>query len=390
MNVLITSDIFPPDVGGPATFVPTLATYLAQRGYRVTVLTWSRHARHPADDGYAFRVDRIPRWRFRMARLARLFPRLLTRARDSDVIFVNGALFATWLVNTVSRRPIAAKVVGDLAWEYAQLRGISDDLHTFSHQRYAASVEWRRRLQSRALQAMDAVVVPSRYLARLVASWGVAPEGIEVIPNAVALPAPTAGGQPARSRPPGDGPRRLVTVGRLVPHKRVDEIIGVLPELSGVELMVIGDGPERAALQAHARRLQCDDRVTFMGSLPPPQVMGRLREADVFVLNSRYEGFPHVVLEAFGASVPVVATAVGGTPELVRHEDSGLLVPPGDAAKLRQAIARVLEDCKLRGRLVEGGHATVADRSPADMLTATEALLVRVGGGRATFAGSPP
>lgn len=388
MNVLITSDIFPPDFGGPATFVPTLATHLARQGYRVTVLTWSRHARHPADDAYPFRVDRIPRGRSRTARLARLFPRLLTQARDSDVIFVNGSLFATWLVNTMSRRPIAAKVVGDLAWEYAQLRGISDDLHTFSHQHYAASVEWRRRLQSRALRAMDAVVVPSRYLARLVASWGVASERIEVIPNAVILPVPRAGGQPARARPPGDERRLLVTVGRLVPHKRVDEIIEVLPELSGVELMVIGDGPERAALQARARRLGCQDRVIFTGALPPPQVLGRLREADVFVLNSRYEGFPHVVLEAFGASVPVVATAAGGTPELVRHEESGLLVPPGDAAKLRQAIARVLEDRTLRGRLVEGGHAAVADRSPADMLAATEALLVRVGGGRFSFAGT--
>ena len=175
-----------------------------------------------------------------------------------------------------------------------------------------------------------------------------------------------------------------MTVGRLTAHKRVDEIIEVLPALSGVDLLVIGDGPQRTALEAGARALGCERRVVFTGSLPPEEVSARLREADVFVLNSRYEGLPHAVLEAFAAGIPVVATAVGGTPELVRDGESGVLVPPGDAKRLREAIQTLLDDAALRERLGRGGYAVLLERhSMSAMVDATEALLARVSGRRA-------
>jgi len=379
MKVLVTTDVFPPDIGGPATLVPALATALAQRGHEVTVVTWRHLASHADDRRYAFRLERIRRWRSRTLRLARMLPRLLAHARRADVIFVNGLLFAAWLGNAIARRPMIAKVVGDLAWEYAQAHGIVDDLETFGRRRYRVSVEWRRRLQSAVLRRLDAVVVPSAYLAGLVRSWGVAPGRIHVIANAL-----NPGGAPPQPSGRGDRNRRLVTVGRLTAHKRVDEIIEVLPALSGVDLLVIGDGPQRTALEAGARALGCERRVVFTGSLPPEEVSARLREADVFVLNSRYEGLPHAVLEAFAAGIPVVATAVGGTPELVRDGESGVLVPPGDAKRLREAIQTLLDDAALRERLGRGGYAVLLERhSMSAMVDATEALLARVSGRRA-------
>ena len=343
MKVLVTTDVFPPDIGGPATFVPALATALAQRGHEVTVVTWSHLASHADDRRYAFRLERIRRWRSRTLRLARMLPRLLAHARRADVIFVNGLLFAAWLGNAIARRPMIAKVVGDLAWEYAQAHGIVDDLETFGRRRYRVSVEWRRRLQSAVLRRLDAVVVPSAYLAGLVRSWGVAPGRIHVIANAL-----NPGGAPPQPSGRGDRNRRLVTVGRLTAHKRVDEIIEVLPALSGVDLLVIGDGPQRTALEAGARAL------------------------------------PHAVLEAFAAGIPVVATAVGGTPELVRDGESGVLVPPGDAKRLREAIQTLLDDAALRERLGRGGYAVLLERhSMSAMVDATEALLARVSGRRA-------
>jgi glycosyltransferase involved in cell wall biosynthesis len=177
-------------------------------------------------------------------------------------------------------------------------------------------------------------------------------------------------------------------VGRLIPHKGIDQIIETLPMLPGVELLVIGDGPERAALEARARALGCDARVIFGGGLPPAEVVAQLRKADAFVLNSRYEGLPHVVLEAFAAGLPVVATAVGGTPELVREGESGLLVSPGDVVRLRAAIQTVLEDRALRDRLREGSQAVLARHSQPAMIDATQALLTSVSEGRpATLAG---
>jgi glycosyltransferase involved in cell wall biosynthesis len=376
MKVLVTTDVFPPDIGGPATYVPTLATGLARRGHEVTVVTWGRGAPPGGDLGYVFRLERVPRWAFRPLRLARIVSRLFGRARDADVILANGLLFPLWLANRLARRPIVAKVVGDLAWEYAQAHGVTDDVETFIHRRYSLSVEWRRRLRTFVLRRVDAVIVPSAYLAGLVGRWGVDSGRVHVIVNAV-VPGPA----PQRIERPA-GNRQIVTVGRLVPHKCVDQIIETLPMLPGVELLVIGDGPQRTSLEARARALGCDGRVVFAGSLRPAEVEARLRRADAFVLNSRYEGLPHVVLEAFAAGLPVVATAVGGTPELVRDGESGLLIPPDDIARLRAAIQAVLEDWALRQRLRRGSQAALARHSLPLMIDATEALLTSVSGKR--------
>ena len=383
MKILITTDVFPPDIGGPATFVPAVATGLVQRGHEVTVVTWSRVAWHQNDAHYAFLLERVPRSRSRALRLARLLPRLVAHARRVDVIFINGLLFAAWPANFVARQPMMAKVVGDLAWEYAQACGITDDLETFTRHRYRPPIEWRRFLQAYVLRRLDAVVVPSAYLASVVSSWGVEPGRIHLIANAW-----TSGDAAARPSESGDRPQRLVTVGRLIAHKRVDEIIEALPTLPGVELLVIGEGPERTSLEARARVLGCERRVIFTGPLPPVEASARLREADIFVLNSRYEGLPHVVLEAFAAGIPVVATAVGGTPELVRDGESGMLVPPGDTTRLREAIQTLLDDAALRERLVRGGRAVLARHSLSGMVDAIEALLARVSGRpAAAFAG---
>jgi glycosyltransferase involved in cell wall biosynthesis len=167
----------------------------------------------------------------------------------------------------------------------------------------------------------------------------------------------------------------VVTVCRLVPWKGVDGVIDAVAQLPGVRLAVVGDGPERVTLAARARARGVEDRVAFHGSVPHDQVQRRLADAAVFVLNSRYEGFPHVVLEAFGAAVPVVAAAAGGTPEVVRDGVTGLLVPPRDCGALREAVRRVLTDADLRLRLVAGGREALGLYTVAAMTGATEAVL---------------
>lgn len=373
MKVLMTTDIFPPDVGGPATFVPGLAAGLAQRGHDVTVLTWSRLRSLPGDNRYPFVLDRVPLRRSRALRLAQLWPRLIGHLRRADVVYVNGQMFSTFMINCILHRPAVAKVVGDLAWEYAQHRNLTpDDIETFQHCRYAAPVEWRRRLRNAALHRMDAVVVPSDYLARLVTAWGVAPERVRVIPNAWS---PTdVSPTPADSR---RSRHRLITVCRLIPSKGVHELIDIVAEFPEIDFVVVGDGPQRETLEQRAVQRGCRERVFFTGTLSRADVAARLRAADVFILNSRYEGFPHTVLEAYAARIPVIATAVGGTPEFVQHNVTGLLVSPGDRAALRHAISLLLNDDDLREQLVTRGMELLGRYSPIEMVNATEALLAR-------------
>jgi glycosyltransferase involved in cell wall biosynthesis len=120
-----------------------------------------------------------------------------------------------------------------------------------------------------------------------------------------------------------------------------------------------------------------DNRVRFTGQLRRPEVSRLTSQCDLFVLNSSYEGLPHVVLEAMAAGLPIVATAVGGTVEVIRHTENGMLIRAAQS-ELPDAIARVLNDHSLWRRLSENGRRTAAEFTTACMVQNTEQILVSV------------
>ncbi|MFP4303501.1 MAG: glycosyltransferase family 4 protein [Rhodosalinus sp.] len=155
----------------------------------------------------------------------------------------------------------------------------------------------------------------------------------------------------------------LLFVGRLSAAKGVPVLLDAMAELAvshpGARLALIGDGPDRAALQAHAVRAGLSDRVTFAGYRDERGVAEALAGADIFVLPSFAEGLPVVLMEALAARCAVVTTRIAGIPELVRDGETGLIVPPGEAGALAGALGRLLDDAPLRQRLAEAGRAAV-------------------------------
>jgi len=129
-------------------------------------------------------------------------------------------------------------------------------------------------------------------------------------------------------------------------------------------LVLVGDGPERERLGQAARAAWLEARVVFAGH--QREVGPYYGLADVFVLPSHSEGSPNVLLEAMAAGVPVVATAVGGVPELVENEESALLVRPGDSATMAEAIGRLLADRELAERLARNAAVAVKARFSPD------------------------
>jgi glycosyltransferase involved in cell wall biosynthesis len=129
------------------------------------------------------------------------------------------------------------------------------------------------------------------------------------------------------------------------------------PEISS-KLIIVGDGPERARLETAAKSLGCKERVIFAGHVSDVRTF--YVTADVFVLPSHSEGSPNVLLEAMAANLPIVATAVGGVPEMVENNESALLVPPNDPPSIAGAIARLLTDEELVLRLTTNA-ATLVD-----------------------------
>ena len=372
MHILITSDIFPPDVGGPATYVPMIARELTKRGHSVRVLTYSSASSDVSDATHPFTVERVMLGGPRVVRLARTFVRIAANARCAEVLYVNGLLVETALVNLLVRKPAVAKVVGDLAWERARDKGwTADEFEVFQQRRHGWRVELRRALRTWALRQMRAVIVPSVYLREVVTTCTYYFNWVHVVPNALEPFADDAEPEVL----PLTTKHRLITICRLTGWKAVDGIIEAIDALPDVGLVVVGDGPEYSALEALARQLGVVDRICFVGSVARERIGTYLGACDVFVLNSRYEGLPHAVLEAMAAGLPVVATRVGGIGEAVEDGVNGHLVEPGDVDGLRRAIGETLEDVDLHARC-QAAKLEIGRRFSQDvMVQATERVL---------------
>jgi colanic acid/amylovoran biosynthesis glycosyltransferase len=183
-------------------------------------------------------------------------------------------------------------------------------------------------------------------------------------------------GLPLEEFPLRTAPRRaegglptLLSIGRLVDYKGFDVLVRACARLrddgSPVACVVVGEGPERPALERLVRTLRLDDLVRFEGALRQDEVRARLREADLFVLacvrgrDGQQDGIPIVLMEAMALGVPVISTNLSGIPELVVDRQTGLLAAPGDDAHLAAVIRRLLEDPMLAGTLAAGGRARV-------------------------------
>lgn len=366
MKIVLTTGIFPPDIGGPASYIPRIGAALVDRGHEVEVVTLADAEAIAAPRAFPFPVHRVPRAMPRAARMIRTVRTIKALARSSDVMLANGLHLESALAARLARRPAVVKVVGDTIWERARHAGRTETLDQF--QVAALPRQWRamRALQNRYIAAFDRVLTPSAYLGRIVHGWGVPQSRIDVIYNAVPDPLPGA------AAPTVD----IVSVGRLVPWKGFADLIAIAAE-HGWSLDIVGDGPLRADLEAQARA--AGGQVRFRGHLPQADVAGAIRAGRVFVLNSSYEGLPHIVLEAMGAGVPVVASGAGGTPETIRDGETGLLVPVGDNGALAAALERMLGDAALRAEMAARAAALLAEQfSFARMVADTEALLERV------------
>ena len=160
----------------------------------------------------------------------------------------------------------------------------------------------------------------------------------------------------------------LLTVGRLSAEKdqalflQAAALLRQLDPNFPFQLLILGDGPERGALQTLAVSLNIEPLIIFAGQ--QDNTAPYYAAADIFVLSSRTEGSPNVLLEAMDAGLAIVATAVGGVPEVVRHEESALLIPAADPVALAQAILRLSREPELRARLVAAGKKLVDQNSP--------------------------
>jgi glycosyltransferase involved in cell wall biosynthesis len=299
-------------------------------------------------------VETIPeRRRFDLRVIPAL--RLIVESRGSDLLITNSVKshFLVWRSGLWRRHPWVA----------------------FHHGYTDTDRKMRlyNRLDRWSLPHADRLVTVCRAFADELASTGVSINKISVQHNSIRRQSKVNSADVTALRASlgiGDGEKLVLAVGRLSREKAHRDLIAAFKHLREtnrdlqLKLVIVGDGPERSSLEAYAESLGVNEMVVFAGQVNDVQPFYTV--ADVFALPSHSEGSPNVLLEAMAANLPVVATAVGGVPEIVENNTSALLVPANDPRALGASMARLLTDEELRERLVKNAAELVDTRFTPD------------------------
>ena len=222
--------------------------------------------------------------------------------------------------------------------------------------------DWHWRAKRWIVRGSAAVISNTRAGAELVARRCAVPvQGIDIVPNGLdlpPLPAPSERLAARRGLGLPDDAMLLLFVGRLVPEKNLPLLMDALSRLSPSQrplLWLAGEGPERRRIESDIARLGLEGGVRLLGERSDTPLL--MQAADLLVLPSREEGLSNVLLEAMASGLPVIATAVGGSPELIEDQVTGRLLPSNDAAALATAIGALAADAEERARLARAARA---------------------------------
>lgn len=334
MKILFVTPLYPPEIGGPATYAKLLVEELPKRGHMVTLVKYSDFAHLPSG-----------------IRHLSLMCHLYRLAKSHDVIYAQdvfsvGAPSAS--ASFFARVPLIVRVPGDYAWEQSvQKFGVTDSVDEFQFKRYGLKIEFLRIVQKWVVKKARVVIAPSGYFASLVEGWG-SSQKVRAIYNGVDI---NELSQYSKTSYDVEGKFSIVSAGRLVPWKEFDVLIGMLKNHPTWELILVGDGPERNSLGELARRLGVVDQVHLLGRLPQKELWYTIAQADVYVHNSTFESFSYQVVEVMALGTPLVAKNVGNISELVTSANEGILVSPHKDDELEQVIKTLENDVHARKTL---------------------------------------
>lgn len=311
MRIVLATGIYPPDTGGPASYTHALLTWLKEQGDEATVIAYSDAPHGDAN------VIRVLRKGSVLSRYARYAWEVYKAAKQADIVYLQGPV-SEGLPGTIGAilagKPRVMKIVGDYAWEQAQQKGEKALLDEFLATTHQGDVRLMEIIERWTAKQATRIITPSRYLKTVVERWGVPSENIEVILNAqepLEIPASLA------SREEGVV---CFTAARAVPWKGVKELIEWWPATPETHHLVIaGAGPDAGLWASLIEASPVKDRIHYRGTLTRPQMAEQYALSDLFLLDSGYEGYPHVVAEAASLGVPCFVSDKGGNPETVEQ-----------------------------------------------------------------------
>ncbi len=351
MKVLIATGLYPPDIGGPATYTKFLERHFPRHGIAFAVAAFSAVRKYP-----------------RLIRHLIYIVVLMKKARSMDVIYALDTVSVgvpALLVSRLMRKKLYLRVPGDYAWEQGQQRfGITRTLDEYLKDPVRpVGVRVLAWLQTRVARSATRVIVPSDYMKGVVEAWGVIPQNITRIYSALNPISVPATKETLRTQFAYTG-FVVTTAARLTPWKGIDALIEAVCTLhtEGVDISldVIGDGTERAHLSTLIQEKNADSYIHLRGMLGKQELAERIKASDVFVLNTSYEGLSHQLIEVMDIGTPIITTSVGGNGELITHEEEGILIAYNDTRALVEELNTIRTNASLGARLVHTAQKKVS------------------------------
>ena len=336
MHILITTGIYPPEIGGPATYIAELIKHHFKENCHFEIITYSRSGNF-------------------LQRQFCLFREIFIYRDLTDIVYAQDPLIVglvSGFAGKILRKKGVVRYGGDPAWEAAFGQGKTKKtlVEFIQHPDGGIKAKFDIFLTKLSFTLVDKIITNSEFLKIVVQNaYGVNSKKIIVINNAIE----------AESFPDKKQIDKkiysVLSFGRLARWKKYDEIIDAVDRINDkgrikIKLTIFGEGPERDNLKKINK-----DFLELLPSKSHDESLKFLHLVDVYILNSLYEGSPNQVIEAFSVGTPVVATDVPGTDEIAINNKTALTVKPGDINSLSLAIEKVLTDKPLAKKLVAGG-----------------------------------
>ena len=387
-GILIAAGIFPPEIGGPASYALTIAGSLHAKGTPVCVVTYSKSFNTKKFDvQYPFRVIRIwsgwPIW----IKHAIFGTKLLAALPNYDMVFalnVWSAGFPARVASRIFKKKFVIKIVGDYAWELAVGKGRTNLLlNDFQKSKKSGWLGMLYKFQALICKGAHLIIVPSEYLSQVVQGWGIPANKLRVIHNGTDFTPSRLSKEEARKKLGLTG-NIIVSAGRLVSWKGFRMLIKIMPKLNDInqffQLVIVGEGPDRKNLEMIIANMGLNRKVILAGKRSQAELADYIAAADMFVLNTGYEGFSHQILEVMKAGLPIITTNAGGNVEVVHQGENGFMVKYNDEFNLIEAIRALWNNPEVRDRLVAEGKKTAQYFSVEKMFDETLALLTNING----------
>tara|TARA_B000000557_G_scaffold121005_1_gene98284 strand:- start:259 stop:1392 length:1134 start_codon:yes stop_codon:yes gene_type:complete len=350
MDILITVGIFPPDIGGPASFVPKIAKYLINKGHNVKIICLSdkEHLTYK-DDINVIRINRnspiIFRW-------LKTIVKIYSNSKKSDLIFVNGLGTETTIANLFIRKKVIRKIVGDPVWERVYNKNLIDEsFDDFQENNHGLSISLQKMIRNWSINKSNLIITPSQHLKNFIDKIGF-DKNIFVINNGVNI-------EQHNKVVLENNIIQLLVVSRLVSQKNIDSIIKAVKvmENENIILNIVGDGSEINNLKLLVKKYELDKKINFIGKIENTKLNKYLKNADIFIQASNYEGLPHSILEAMNFEIPILSTDVGGCSVLLNKGERGYIIPmPVSEVEISEGIRIIINnknEAKSKARLAK-------------------------------------